>query len=199
MEVKVINKSKNKLPEYGTSGSAGCDLMADFSNVASIMAHNSFITWNNDKTIIESVTIRPGGRALIPTNLFAAIPEGYEAQVRSRSGLALKQGIFVLNSPGTIDSDFRNGWGVILANFGSENFEIKQGDRIAQAILNKVEQITWKEVESLDETDRGLGGFGSTGVSEQKENVEKDDTPNLTAEEILKDTSTTKSYKKYKK
>lgn len=104
MEVKVINKSKNKLPEYATSGSAGCDLMADFSNTNNIIAHNSFITWNNDKTIIESVTIRPGGRALIPTNLFTAIPEGYEVQVRSRSGLAIKKGIFCLNSPGTIDA-----------------------------------------------------------------------------------------------
>jgi dUTP pyrophosphatase len=191
MEVKVINKSKNKLPEYATSGSAGCDLMADFSSADNIMAHNSFITWNNDKTIIESVTIRPGGRALIPTNLFTAIPEGYEVQVRSRSGLAIKKGILVLNSPGTIDCDFRNGWGVILANFGIENFEIKQGDRIAQAILNKVEQITWKEVESLDDTDRGLGGFGSTGVSNTK-------SPNITAKEILEDNIESKSKNKSK-
>lgn len=191
MEVKVINKSKNKLPEYATSGSAGCDLMADFSNTNNIIAHNSFITWNNDKTIIESVTIRPGGRALIPTNLFTAIPEGYEVQVRSRSGLAIKKGIFCLNSPGTIDCDYRNGWGVILANFGTENFEIKQGDRIAQAILNKVEQITWKEVEDLDNTDRGLGGFGSTGVSENK-------TPNITAKEILEDNIESKSKNKSK-
>ena len=178
MEVKVINKSKNKLPEYATVGSAGCDLMADFSNIDKIVCFNTYIKWKDDGTTIESVNIRPGGRALIPTNLFAAIPEGYEVQVRSRSGLAIKKGIFCLNSPGTIDSDFRNGWGVILANFGTENFEIKQGDRIAQAILNKVEQITWKEVENLDETERGLGGFGSTGVSENK-------TPNMTAKEIL--------------
>lgn len=188
MEVKVINKSKNKLPEYATSGSAGCDLMADFSNTNNIIAHNSFITWNNDKTIIESVTIRPGGRALIPTNLFTAIPEGYEVQVRSRSGLAIKKGIFCLNSPGTIDCDYRNGWGVILANFGSENFEIKQGDRIAQAILNKVEQITWKEVEDLDNTDRGLGGFGSTDTK----------SPNITAKEILEDNIESKSKNKSK-
>ena len=103
MEVKVINKSKNKLPEYGTSGSAGCDLMADFSNVDTIIANNAFITRTEDGSI-QHITIRPGGRALIPTNLFTSIPEGYEVQVRSRSGLALKQGIFVLNSPGTIDA-----------------------------------------------------------------------------------------------
>ena len=190
MEVKVINKSKNKLPEYGTSGSAGCDLMADFSKVDTIIANNAFITRTEDGSI-QHITIRPGGRALIPTNLFTAIPEGYEVQVRSRSGLALKQGIFVLNSPGTIDSDFRNGWGVILANFGTENFEIKQGDRIAQAVLNKTEQITWKEVENLDETERGLGGFGSTGVSENK-------TPNMTAKEILENNIESKPKNKSK-
>lgn len=192
MEVKVINKSKNKLPEYATSGSAGCDLMADFSDLDKIILNriicfNSYITWEKDNTI-KSITIRPGGRALIPTNLFTAIPEGYEVQVRSRSGLALKQGIFVLNSPGTIDSDFRNDWGVILANFGTENFEIKQGDRIAQAVLNKVEQITWKEVEDLDETDRGLGGFGSTDTK----------SPNITAKEILEDNIESKSKNKSK-
>ena len=195
MEVKVINKSKNKLPEYATSGSAGCDLMADFSDLDKItfdriICFNSYITWEKDNTI-KSITIRPGGRALIPTNLFTAIPEGYEVQVRSRSGLALKQGIFVLNSPGTIDSDFRNGWGVILTNFGTENFEIKQGDRIAQAVLNKIEQITWKEVENLDETERGLGGFGSTGVSENK-------TPNMTAKEILENNIESKPKNKSK-
>ena len=195
MEVKVINKSKNKLPEYATSGSAGCDLMADFSDLDKIILNriicfNSYITWEKDNTI-KSITIRPGGRALIPTNLFTAIPEGYEVQVRSRSGLALKQGIFVLNSPGTIDSDFRNGWGVILANLGNENFEIRQGDRIAQAVLNKIEQITWKEVENLDETERGLGGFGSTGVSENK-------TPNITAKEILENNIESKPKNKSK-
>ena len=189
MEVKVINKSKNKLPEYATVGSAGCDLMADFSDIEKILCFNSYIKWENNK--IKSINIRPGGRALIPTNLFTAIPEGYEVQVRSRSGLALKQGIFVLNSPGTIDSDFRNGWGVILANFGTENFEIKQGDRIAQAALNRIEQITWKEVENLDETERGLGGFGSTGVSENK-------TPNMTAKEILENNIESKPKNKSK-
>ena len=190
MEVKVINKSKNKLPEYVTSGSAGCDLMADFSNVDTIIANNAFITRTEDGSI-QHITIRPGGRALIPTNLFTSIPEGYEVQVRSRSGLALKHGIFVLNSPGTIDADYRNGWGVILANFGSSNFEVMQGDRIAQAVLNKAEQITWKEVESLDETERGLGGFGSTGVSENK-------TPNITAKEILENNIESKPKNKSK-
>ena len=109
------------------------------------------------------IQILPGGRALIPTEIYTAIPMGYEVQVRPRSGLALKHGITVLNTPGTIDADYRNGWGVILMNLGQEPFMVKQGDRIAQGVLAKVEQIEWEEVEELDSTERGLGGFGHTG------------------------------------
>lgn len=204
IEVKVLNKSKNSLPEYATTNSAGCDLMADFSDVTSkIMAFNSFTTWNEDKTVLESVTIRPGGRALIPTNLFIALPEGYEAQVRPRSGLAIKKGITCLNAPGTIDADYRGNVGVVLANLGNENFEVKQGDRIAQMVICKVEQISWKTVLELDSTDRGEQGFGHSGVSStpapEAEPVKDNITPNLTAEEILSEKPKSKNTVKSKK
>ena len=162
MEVKVINKSKNKLPEYGTSGSAGCDLMADFSNVDTIIANNAFITRTEDGSI-QHITIRPGGRALIPTNLFTSIPEGYEVQVRSRSGLALKHGIFVLNSPGTIDADYRGEICVELVNLSNISFTVEPGERIAQLVFAKYEKADFIEVEELNETERGEGGFGHTG------------------------------------
>lgn len=162
MEVKVINKSANELPKYETSASAGMDLKADMWSIQEKFLFDAQVVYNLDNTI-AGIQILPGGRALIPTELYTAIPVGYEVQVRPRSGLALKQGITVLNTPGTIDADYRNGWGVILMNLGQEPFMVKQGDRIAQAVLAKVEQIEWKEVETLDETERGLGGFGSTG------------------------------------
>lgn len=143
MEIKVINKSNHRLPEYKTPGAAGMDLKAN---------------------IDAPVVLRPGDVEVIPTGLYMAIPEGYEIQVRSRSGLAAKDKVFCLNSPGTLDSDWRGNTGVILANFGGNNFVVNPGDRIAQAVLNKVERIEWKEVTELDETDRGEGGFGSTGI-----------------------------------
>ena len=143
MIVKVVNKSNHRLPEYQTAGAAGMDLKADIS---------------------EPVVLKPGEVQVIPTGLYMAIPEGYEIQVRSRSGLAAKYGIFCLNSPGTLDADWRGNTGVILANFGKHNFVINPGDRIAQAVLNKVEKIEWDEVSALDNTDRGEGGFGSTGI-----------------------------------
>ena len=142
MKVAIINKSNNALPSYETAASAGLDIRA---------------------FIEEKLTLSPGERKLIKTGLFLEIPEGYEAQVRPRSGLALKNGITVLNSPGTIDADYRGEIGVILINPSSENFEINSGDRIAQLIFAKVEQAVWFETESLNETERGLGGFGSTG------------------------------------
>ena len=162
MEVKVINKSANELPKYETPQSAGLDLRADLWSINEKFLFDARVVRRENNTI-DHITIEPGGRALIPTELYTAIPAGYEVQVRPRSGLALKSGITVLNTPGTIDADYRNGWGVILMNQGSEPFIVKQGDRIAQAVLAKVEQIEWKEVETLDETERGLGGFGSTG------------------------------------
>ena len=142
MIVKVVNKSNHRLPEYQTAGAAGMDLKADIS---------------------EPVVLKPGEVQVIPTGLYMAIPEGYEIQVRSRSGLAAKYGIFCLNSPGTLDADWRGNTGVILANFGKNNFVVNPGDRIAQAVLNKIEKIEWNEVAELDETERGEGGFGHTG------------------------------------
>ena len=142
MIVKVVNKSNHRLPEYQTAGAAGMDLKADIS---------------------EPVVLKPGEVQVIPTGLYMAIPEGYEIQVRSRSGLAAKYGIFCLNSPGTLDADWRVNTGVILANFGKNNFVVNPGDRIAQAVLNKIEKIEWEEVSELDTTERGEGGFGHTG------------------------------------
>lgn len=142
MIVKVVNKSNHRLPEYQTAGAAGMDLKADIS---------------------EPIVLKPGEVQVIPTGLYMAIPEGYEIQVRSRSGLAAKYGIFCLNSPGTLDADWRGNTGVILANFGKNNFVVNPGDRIAQAVLNKIEKIEWEEVSELDTTERGEGGFGHTG------------------------------------
>ena len=143
MIVKVINKSNNKLPEYATSMSAGFDLRANLE---------------------ESVTLKAGDRMLIGTGLFIALEPGYEAQVRPRSGLALKKGITVLNAPGTVDADYRGEIGVILYNASKEDFVIEPGERIAQMIIAKYEQISWEQVEVLDETERGDGGYGHTGV-----------------------------------
>lgn len=142
MEVLVINSSNNDLPQYETSRSAGADVRCAEK-------------WDTE--------IPPGGTALVSTGLFVSIPQGYEIQVRPRSGLAAKYGVTVLNSPGTIDADYRGEIKVILINHGKDIFTIKSGDRIGQLVLNKVEQIEWREVPELDTTDRGAGGFGSTG------------------------------------
>lgn len=143
VKIKVVNEGSQPLPKYETKNSAGMDLRAN---------------------ITEGVVIRPLDRALIPTGLHIALPEGYEAQIRPRSGLALKKGITCLNTPGTIDSDYRGEVGVILANISQEDFVVNPGDRIAQMIINKVERAEFELVESLDETERGEGGFGHTGV-----------------------------------
>lgn len=159
MKVNVINNSINELPKYANPGDAGMDLRADFSK--GINENMLFFSgYDKERNV---VIIFPGGRALIPTNIHTAIPEGYEVQIRSRSGLALKSGVMILNTPGTIDANYRNSWGLIVANFGDEEFEIAQGDRVAQAVLNKFETIEWNVVTDLDETERGLGGFGSSG------------------------------------
>ena len=163
MKVQVINKSGNELPKYETPQSAGMDLRADLWSINEKFLFDARVVRREDGTI-DHIVIETGGRALIPTELYTAIPKGYEVQIRPRSGLALKHGVTVLNTPGTIDADYRNGWGVILMNNDLRNsFKIYQGDRIAQAVLAKVEQIEWQEVSELDSTDRGLGGFGSTG------------------------------------
>lgn len=142
MKVKVINRSKHALPKYETSASAGVDLRAN---------------------IDAPIVLKSLERTLVKTGLFLEIPEGYEAQVRPRSGLALKKGISVLNSPGTIDADYRGELCIILANLSAEKFVIEDGDRIAQLVFAKVEQASWELAEELSETARGEGGFGSTG------------------------------------
>lgn len=146
MTIKVINKSKHDLPKYQTELSAGMDLYAN---------------------IDEPITLKPLERTLVKTGLFISLPKGYEAQVRPRSGLAFKNGITVLNTPGTIDADYRGEIGVILVNLSADDFTINDGDRIAQLVIAKYETAIWKEVENLDETERGEGGFGSSGVSKK--------------------------------
>lgn len=167
MIVNVINKSNNNLPKYETSGSSGVDVRADFSRVS---VDNPIKVWGDTEIIFKGEThsttllrLDPGARALIPTGLFTAIPEGYEIQVRPRSGLALKSGLTVLNTPGTVDASYRNEIGIILINHGTESVWIEDGERIAQFVLAKVETIEWDVVNSLDKTDR-IGGFGSTGT-----------------------------------
>ncbi len=142
MKVKIVNKSSNKLPAYETIASAGVDLRADLQ---------------------EEIVLKPMGRILVPTGLYIELPVGVEAQVRPRSGLAIKKGISVLNSPGTIDADYRGEIKVILVNLSTEDFIIKNGERIAQMVVAKHEQAEWQEVEVLTETERGTGGFGHTG------------------------------------
>lgn len=144
VNVKVINKSKYELPQYQTLLSAGMDLRANLDG--------------------NRIVLKPGERVLIPTGLYIQLPEGYEAQVRPRSGLALKKGITVLNTPGTIDSDYTGEIRVILINLSDWEFIVNDGERIAQMVLSEVPQIVWEEVDSLDETERGEGGFGHTGV-----------------------------------
>ena len=141
--VKIINKGKQQLPAYATKQSAGMDLRAN---------------------IEEAFELKPLERRLVPTGLYMALPEGYEAQVRPRSGLALKHGITVLNTPGTIDADYRGEVGVVLVNLSNEPFTIEPGERIAQMVIAKYEQVELEEVEILDETERGAGGYGHSGT-----------------------------------
>ncbi len=142
MKIQIINKSKHPLPQYATIHSAGMDIRANLS---------------------EPIVLKPMERCLVPTGLYIALPHGYEAQMRPRSGLALKRGITLLNTPGTIDADYRGEIGIILINLSAENFVIEDGERIAQMVIARYEQAEWLEVEILDETERGSGGFGHTG------------------------------------
>ncbi|SFI84657.1 dUTP pyrophosphatase [Kaistella treverensis] len=141
MKIKIINKSKNPLPKYQTELSAGMDISANLT---------------------ENITLKPLERKLIPTGLFLELSEGFEAQIRPRSGLAIKNGITVLNAPGTIDADYRGEIGVILVNLSAEDFTINSGDRIAQMVIAKYETAEWQNADALNETARGAGGFGST-------------------------------------
>lgn len=158
--ISVINDSKNQLPEYAHKNDAGIDLKADFSQGF----NDNFADGAAWDDVSKCVRLFPGGRCLISTGLKMQIPKGYELQIRSRSGLALKSGIFVLNSPGTIDSGYQNYIGIIIANFSNSDFEIRQGDRIAQAVLNKFESIEFNQTDNFESTERGLNGFGSSGI-----------------------------------
>ena len=142
MQIKIVNKSKNELPAYSTKMSAGMDLRANLE---------------------EPIVLKPMERKLIPTGLFIELPQGFEAQIRPRSGLALKKGITILNTPGTIDADYRGEIGIILINLSTENFVVENGERICQMIIAAHETAEWNLVEELDKTDRGAGGFGHTG------------------------------------
>ena len=142
MDVKIVNRSRHPLPDYSTPLSAGMDLRANLS---------------------ESFTLKPLERRLVPTGLFIELPEGFEAQIRPRSGLALKKGISVVNTPGTIDADYRGEIGIILINLSEVDFIVNDGERICQMVINKVEKISWIEVDTLEESERGAGGFGHTG------------------------------------
>ena len=159
MKVNVINKSTNDLPTYSKLGDSGMDVRADFSRGVS----DKFMNYAAYDEISKKILVFSGGRVLIPTGIFTSFPPGYEIQVRSRSGLALKNMVTVLNTPGCVDEDYRGNVGVILINLSDDVFEVKTGDRIAQAGLQRYEQIEWEEVDSLDSTDRGKGGFGHTG------------------------------------
>ena len=143
MEVKIVNSSGNPLPEYSTPSAAGMDLRANLD---------------------QPVTLKSLERKLIPTGLYMELPEGFEAQIRPRSGLALKKGISVLNTPGTIDADYRGEVGIILVNLSGEDFIVEHGERICQMVINRVETIQWTQVKSLDQSERGAGGFGHTGT-----------------------------------
>ena len=142
MKVQIINKSKHPLPKYETEQSAGMDIRANLA---------------------EPIVLKPLQRCLVPTGLYMALPKGFEAQIRPRSGLAIKKGIGVLNSPGTIDADYRGEICIILVNLSSEDFIVEDGERVAQMVIARHEQTEWDEVEVLDETERGAGGFGHTG------------------------------------
>lgn len=143
VKVSIINRSHHALPSYSTPLSAGMDIRANLD---------------------APITLQPGERCLVPTGLFIALPEGYEAQIRPRSGLAIKHGITVLNSPGTIDADYRGEIGIILINHSEKAFVIEDGERVGQMVVAQYNRVEWNETDSLDETERGAGGFGHTGV-----------------------------------
>lgn len=143
MDVQIINKGHHPLPQYATDMSAGMDIRANLD---------------------QPIVLKPMQRCLVPTGLFISLPDGFEAQIRPRSGLALKKGVTVLNTPGTIDADYRGEIGIILINLSQEDFVIEDGERVAQMIITRYEQIRWRPVEVLDETERGAGGFGHSGV-----------------------------------
>ena len=190
MKVSIINESRHQLPKYETSLSAGMDICGDFSRITLVDGKPKKFFFDADVVAIglpetpfvldkernstdekiptvpvaSTIEIKPGGRCLIPTGLFIALPKSYEAQIRPRSGLALKQGLTVLNSPGTIDADYRGEIGIVLVNTSNQPVRIKDGERIAQMVIAKHETIEWETVKELPSTERGEGGFGHTGI-----------------------------------
>ena len=166
-KVKVINISNNKLPQYETSGAAALDIRIDLGRVTPENPIKGFgdaeVIWSGEGHTVPMVRIAPMSRALLPTGLFTAIPEGYQVSFRPRSGMAIKKGLQLANSPSTIDSDYRGEWMLPVINLGQEDIYIEDGERICQALLEKVNKIEWEVVDSLDETERGEGGFNSTG------------------------------------
>ena len=167
MKVKVINISNNKLPQYETKGSEALDIRIDLSRVTPENPIKGFgdaeVIWSGEGHTVPMVRIAPMSRALLPTGIFTAIPEGYQVSFRPRSGMAIKKGLQLVNSPSTIDSDYRGEWMLPVINLGQEDIYIEDGERVCQALLEPVHKLEWEEVESLNETERN-GGFGSTGT-----------------------------------
>ena len=165
--VDVVNISNNELPKYETKGAAGLDIRVDLSRVTPDKPIKAFgdveVIWAGEAHNIPMVRIAPNGRALLPTGLFTAIPEGYQVALRPRSGLSIKKGLTLINCVGTIDSDYRLEWCIPVVNLGTEDVYIEDGERVCQVILEPVQHLEWNEVRSLNETDR-KGGFGSTGI-----------------------------------
>lgn len=155
--VNVINKSNNPLPKYETAGAAGFDIRVDLSRVT------PDVIWSGEGHTAPMIRIAPRSRALLPTGIFTAIPEGWQVSFRPRSGMAIKKGLTLINTPGTIDADYRGEWRLPVINLGLEDVYIEDGERICQGILEPVYHVEWNEVASLDETERGDGGFNSTG------------------------------------
>ena len=166
--VNVINKSNNKLPNYATKGDAGCDIRIDFSRVT---PENPIKVFGDAEVIFAGeahsktmIRLEPGARAILPTGIFTAIPEGWQVELRPRSGLSIKKGLNLINCVGTVDAGYINEWGLPIVNQGQETVWLEDGERVAQAVIMPVFHIDWNEVKTLSDSERGTGGFGSTGV-----------------------------------
>ena len=167
INIKVINKSNNPLPKYETEDAAGLDIRVDLSRVTPDNPIKGFgdaeVIWSGEGHSVPMVRIAPMSRALLPTGIFTAIPKGWQVSFRPRSGMAIKKGLTLINTPSTIDADYRGEWGLPVINLGLEDIYIEDGERICQAILEPVHHVNWQEVNKLDETERGTGGYGHTG------------------------------------
>lgn len=167
VKISIINKSNNPLPKYETLGAAGMDIRVDLSRVTPDTPIKGFgdaeVIWSGEGHTVPMIRIAPRSRALLPTGIFTAIPEGWQVSFRPRSGMAIKKGLTLINTPSTIDSDYRGEWMLPVINLGLNDIYIEDGERICQGILEPVYHIEWNEVDSLNETERGKGGFNSTG------------------------------------